>query len=375
MPKKKEHSEWLITKGRLSRWEREQKRRRRIIIVGSVVVAIVVILVTYAVYDSLVSPGQKTVLKVNDVSFNMNDYVNMIQMRAAQVAGNATASTPEEMATQALSTMQQNEVFRQLGESQNIEISSEQTDEYVIGLFTLPEPEDPETGEVPEISAEELYQSFIDIVEDYGASEQDFLDMAESDLIRSELQDIIAERDVPEIAEQVHLYGILIDTSPESDASSGTPSSSGTPAATNEPETVDPAEIHQTIADRLDAGEDFAVLADEFSADGGSKEKGGEIGWYPRGILMIETLENIAFEIELNTLSDLIPVSNSEDNDLFWVIMVTEKEQDRPIEEQQLQRLQSTAFNTWYQEQLKGFTIKNDYLDEDDIEWAIDKAF
>ena len=51
MAKKKEHSEWLITKGRLSRYQREQKRKRLIIVVGSAIIAIVLILLAVGVWD------------------------------------------------------------------------------------------------------------------------------------------------------------------------------------------------------------------------------------------------------------------------------------------------------------------------------------
>ncbi len=56
---------------------------------------------------------------------------------------------------------------------------------------------------------------------------------------------------------------------------------------------------------RIQAGEDFAAVAKEASDDTGSKEQGGELGWFGRG-QMVEEFETLAFALEPGKLGDPI---------------------------------------------------------------------
>lgn len=51
------------------------------------------------------------------------------------------------------------------------------------------------------------------------------------------------------------------------------------------------------------AGEDFAELARRFSQDEGTKNSGGELGWFRRGE-MVEAFENAAFELPTGAVSE-----------------------------------------------------------------------
>ena len=55
---------------------------------------------------------------------------------------------------------------------------------------------------------------------------------------------------------------------------------------------------------RVMNGEDFGVLAEEFSQDPGSAKKGGELGWLGRGVLADE-FEKTMIESEINTVSEV----------------------------------------------------------------------
>jgi peptidyl-prolyl cis-trans isomerase SurA len=50
-------------------------------------------------------------------------------------------------------------------------------------------------------------------------------------------------------------------------------------------------------------GADFATVAKRFSADSGSREQGGELGWFRRG-LMVKEFEDVAFRLRPGVVSD-----------------------------------------------------------------------
>ncbi|WP_141432703.1 peptidylprolyl isomerase [Bacillus sp. 03113] len=54
---------------------------------------------------------------------------------------------------------------------------------------------------------------------------------------------------------------------------------------------------------RLDKGEDFASLANEYSIDPGSKGKGGDLGYFMKGN-MVPEFDQAVFSIEVNKISD-----------------------------------------------------------------------
>jgi parvulin-like peptidyl-prolyl isomerase len=97
--------------------------------------------------------------------------------------------------------------------------------------------------------------------------------------------------------QQVKARHILFSTrQPE-----GTPQSPAKPAPDKEEVRRRALEVLQ----RAKAGEDFATLAKEYSDDPGTRDSGGDLGFFGRG-QMTPTFENAANALALGQISDLV---------------------------------------------------------------------
>jgi parvulin-like peptidyl-prolyl isomerase len=61
----------------------------------------------------------------------------------------------------------------------------------------------------------------------------------------------------------------------------------------------------EELLKRARAGKDFASLAKQYSTDPGTKDKGGDLGWFGRG-QMVPEFDKAAFDLQPGQLSDVI---------------------------------------------------------------------
>lgn len=101
----------------------------------------------------------------------------------------------------------------------------------------------------------------------------------------------------------------------------------------------------EEVLRRLQAGEDFAALAAQYSIDSTSKERGGSLGWFTRNELFQTNLEDIAFTLNAGQMAGPIQTDLG-----YHIIQVMEKAA-RPIEAERLPMLQETVYYRWLEEQ------------------------
>jgi len=141
------------------------------------------------------------------------------------------------------------------------------------------------------------------------------------------LSDALQKRhSAPTSAEQVHASHILVATQ----------------------------ETAQEVLDKLSKGETFASLAAQYSTDTGSKDQGGDLGWFPRGVMVAE-FEQAAFSLEPGKVSQPVKTQFG-----YHIILVQEKAV-RELDPTLYEQVQQKYFQTWIAEQQAKMKIERLY--------------
>lgn len=103
-------------------------------------------------------------------------------------------------------------------------------------------------------------------------------------------------------------------------------------------------ETAHKVLDELKAGKTFEELAAQCSQDTGTKDNGGDLGWFPRG-LMVTEFEEAAFALAVGEVSEPVKTDFG-----YHIIKVLGKE-TRPLDAEMLQQMQQQAFSEWFSAQ------------------------
>jgi parvulin-like peptidyl-prolyl isomerase len=115
--------------------------------------------------------------------------------------------------------------------------------------------------------------------------------------------------------------------------------------------------------ERIEAGEDFALVASEVSTDPGSAESGGDLGWITPGQYLSrygEEWDTLVFSLEPGVIA---PVGDGEN---FYVVQVLEKDENGPLPEQALSERRYNALADWIEEQRSSPDVQ--------IDWNLDPS-
>ncbi len=152
---------------------------------------------------------------------------------------------------------------------------------------------------------------------------ENYKELIRSDLLANAVRQKVVG-DVPQTARQVHARHILVNSKEEA----------------------------LDILAKLKAGSDFADLAKEKSLDVVSRENGGDLGFFPAGIMTPE-FEKAAFALEPNEISDVVQTPFG-----FHIIQVLEVDPARELSQDMQQRIEDQTFRRWLAEQRGQATIE-----------------
>jgi foldase protein PrsA len=163
-----------------------------------------------------------------------------------------------------------------------------------------------------DISAGGGQAAFEEWLQATGQTRDDYKEMLRQAMISQRVMEAVSSEAGQE-AEQVHARHILVD---------------------NE-------ETAQQLQAMLQEGADFAALAREYSQDAATKDNGGDLGWFPRGLVAAE-FESAAFALQPGQVSGVVQLGEG-----YHILQVVEREAARPLTPEQQLDLKLAMFDEW----------------------------
>ncbi|MFC2025142.1 peptidylprolyl isomerase [Chloroflexota bacterium] len=288
------------------------------IIIASVVIALILIIVLFSSYQELWAPFRQTVIRVDDTTISMGYLLKRVRMSGG--------SEPMAM----LQSLTHEQVIKLGAPQYGIEVTPEDVDQILMRMAG---------GESGNITQPEFKEWYRQQLNETKLSDSEYREIVHIQLLTIRLHEYLAAR-VPTIAEQVHVHGILVETSKSA----------------------------REVKERLEAGENFADVAKEVSLDEDLKEKGGDLGWLPRGVS--DQFEYIAFNLAPGEVSEPLP---SETEGYYYLLMVSEKADAREMDEDSLSVLQARALEHWLPQEMQLHQITwhglNNGFDSETLAW------
>lgn len=105
---------------------------------------------------------------------------------------------------------------------------------------------------------------------------------------------------------------------------------------------VETEEEAQRLREQIEAGADFAALAQEHSKDTFTRERGGDLGYFPRGILISSEVEDAAFSLQPGQVSEVIESELG-----YHIVQVLDRVEEMEVSPENLRMLKDRAAREW----------------------------
>jgi parvulin-like peptidyl-prolyl isomerase len=288
---------------------------------GIILTAIVVLGVgAFGYYQTSIRPKQQAVLKVGDRSFSMSYVEKRLRYEMHTTsAGELLQSNPQVAVVQTVNALATEEINRIGAAKENTSVSKDEIDARIRQDLGISDSAD----------AKAFADAYRNAVHESGLSPDQYREVVEAKLLEEKIRQNLRSA-IPTTAEQSRIRDIQVATQEEA----------------------------QKVVDRLAAGEDFAAIAAEVSADTATKDKGGEIGWMPRGAL--ETAAGDAvFALEAGQWTQ--PVASSSTGS-YYVYQVEEKSPSMEVTADQQTTIEDQSFANWQEQTGSQLQIEQPYI-------------
>lgn len=406
-----------LTKRQLSRWQQQEKRQRIIFSLGIFIIVAVFGIVGAGWYITQYQPMHQTVIKVNGVELNMNYYVKMLRYYGQSQPNQFVQAIADEM----VKIIEKTEIVRQEALKLGISVSDDEIDKElnsykpplskdyrdIIGAQMLLDKLNDEyfDKQVPMFAEQRRIMAML-LENEHQAAEvrarleagEDFAKLAGELSLESSSKTNGGDLDWRPKGMLSRLLGTSVPDEYAFSAEVGVLSQpvhdevvnkmmgywlvkllkrdEGAKQALVQVILLGSEEEARDIRARLDAGEDFAKLAKEFSQHIASKDNGGNFDVTSPDMIS-PALNNFIFDskIELETLSQPIRDDTIATEGGYWLLKVMDKNDSRQIEDVDREFLKTEALNKWIEAQVNNPENKvESYLDDAKKAWAINQA-
>ena len=303
-----------------SRIERQRRSQAILLLLGSITIASIVGVVAFGYYDTKIAIRTAAVARVDGEVISARDLARQLTLVRQQ---GLSVDQLAYYAPTILDQMVNDELVTQEAGRRGLEATPEEIDQALSESLNL------QAGD--EARLQELYEARL---QELKMTDREYRGFLETGILLKELTDALGS-DIPQEQEQVHPLVILAQ---------------------------DEAAANALLA-RIQAGEDFSLLATTESLDEQAKANGGDLGWLPRGIRV--DIEEAAFALPLGEVSQ--PVQTSQG---YYLIKVLARE-TRTLEQASLDALKSKAMSDWLEQQRQDVII---LLDQKKLSWAVGQA-
>ena len=344
------------TKKQIALGRKETRQNRIILILVGILAAVIVIILTIGVIQELVLKPNRPVATVNGENIQTDDYQNLVtynrynyysnissledgleQMRASPEDNEFLISFYEQQLGQlqtaltlapqdAMEELIDAELARQQAEQLGIKVTDQEVDQAIDDDFRAAlsqQAQEPITGTeqlptstpVTQEQVDDLYSRILDAMQ---LSDSAFRTIVRRSLMLEKVQDALAS-EVPSTGLVADLQ--LIQTETEEGALSA--------------------------KERIESGEDFAIVAQEISTDTLTLEDGGAVGLVTTGQLSTRygaDLDAYVFALEVGELGLV------ESDGMFYVVKVVERDENGPLPADILTQRQNSALTDWLEE-------------------------
>ncbi len=300
------------------------KKKNRLVFLSlgfSCSIILIIILVGFVLV--FVLPPRHLVVSINDVKYTRGDLVETVRVNKTTEIFLGPNVDQGSTIFDTLQKIVENEIISQSAPLYGISVTNAEIDNII--EYVMKSTEDQNSGKTEQQIQLETRERYLRYLNQVQVDEESHKEQLRKALLREKMKQWSGET-VPYVAEQVHLFRMVIPLSGEYEIMQTNYNDAVKNAVTSE-----------------DYEEAFKYIAREFSEDAPVIiRQGGDMGWIPRGVI---EYERDFFDLDIGELSP--PIKNKDNPSTMIFFMVSDKETAAELDESMREKLKTNALQKW----------------------------